>query len=55
MSFIIVILSIPWTVSRMVRCLPCLSRFSVGSISLNSMFGNFCFSFGRSFIGSLSL
>jgi len=27
------------------------SRFSVGSISLNFMFGNFCFSLGSSFIG----
>ncbi len=39
MELIIVTLSMFWTVSRMVRCLPCLSRSSVGSISLNSMFG----------------
>ena len=48
------ILSIPLTVSSMIRCLPCLSRSSVGSISRNSMLGNFCLSLGRSFSGSES-
>jgi len=39
MSSMIVTLLMFWIVSRMVRCLPCLSRSSVGSISLNCIFG----------------
>ena len=50
----IVILFIFFIVSNIIRFLLCLSRSSVGSISLNSMFGNFCFSFGISLIGKES-
>jgi len=39
MSSMIVILSMFFIVSNIIRCLPWASRFSVGSISLNSMFG----------------
>lgn len=36
-------------VSRMIRSLPSFSRPSLGSLSLNSMFGNLACNFGRSF------